>query len=133
MRDKDVRLLFTEVEVEVLKLRVSIPKPEDYRKVFLKLHNNMREDKDILEVNNFWCNNDIEMIVNLTAYINYVHKSKEEGIEHLKEWMVSGCDIDPNSVKVEIEKGKVYEPYEDQFEFFDEKDNFVGVYIRSKF
>lgn len=130
---KDVKLLFMSVEVEVLKLRVSIPKQEDYRKVFLKLHNNMREDKCILEINNFWCNNDIEMIVDLTNYINYVHKSKEEVVEHLREWMVSGCDIDPNSVKVEIEKGIVYELYEDQFEFFDEKDNFVGVYIRSKF
>jgi hypothetical protein len=126
---KDERLTFCRRETEVVKLKCSFPRIEDYKNVLLKMFNNMREDKDLLEINNYYCNNNIEIVIDLMSYMEDVHQSKEEVVNHLKEWMVSGIDINPNDVKVEFEKARVYEPYEDEFQYFDENDEFIGNYI----
>lgn len=129
MKEQEKMLKSCRKEIEVLHLRVSIPDIEDYKNVLLRLFNNKREDKDILDITNFYQNNDIEVSIDLTSYMNEMNKTKEEVIEHLKHWVVSGLDMLSDNVKVEINKAYVYDVY-DQFEWFDKDDNFIQHYVR---
>lgn len=132
MNCKDVRLTCCRADVEVLVLRINIPSIEDYKTTLLRLFNNKREDKDILEIQNFYCNNDIEISIDLTAYMNDTHKTKEEVIKHLTWWLIGNMDMKAEDVKVEVSKGRVYSMYEDEFTYFDENNDFIRNYVRSE-
>jgi len=119
VKEQEVMLKSYRKEIEVLSLTMDVPyyEPNDergkwfpkYEDVLLKLFNNKRENDEILEINNYYGNNEITIRINLTQYLEDSYDtSKEEAIEHLKEWFIGGCDVSKDKIKQYIRKGYVY-------------------------
>ena len=100
--------------VDTVRLTLNVPDNKEYYEVLTALFNNKRENKEILEVYNYYGNNKITLVVNLTDYAedNYhetVEEAKEEAIKHLKRWV--NCfmrDNDENNIEVYQSKASIY-------------------------
>ena len=145
MNEKQVMLKAYRKEVEILTLEMDVPYYEDlekrmmcgtYEDTFLKVHNNMREDDTILEVNNYYGSNVIELKINFTKYMEESVSStttKEEAVEHLKNWFAGNHDIKNEDIKARFNKGYIYEvdEWENGFESFDkEKDEPINNFVK---
>ena len=81
---------------------------------------------------NYYGSNDITIHINLNQYIEDNHTSKQEAIEHLKEWFIGGLDISVNDVEEYIYEGYIF--YVDEWnnkqaiKSFDE-DKLIENYI----
>lgn len=119
MKEQEILLKSYRKEIEVLVLTMEVPTYDynderrqwfpKYEDVLLKFFNNMRDDRSILRIENYYDSNEITLIVNLTRYLEESYSNREECIKHLKEWFKSGCDIADEDVKVEIGKAYLYE------------------------
>ena len=117
--EKEIMLKSYRKEIEAISLTMDVPyyEPNDergkwfpkYEQVLLKLFNNKREHKDILEIRNYYGSDKITMVVNLTDYLNGSESSREETIEHLVQWFKCGCDVADDQVKQYIHKAYIYE------------------------
>lgn len=114
MKEQTIMLKSYRKEIEVLTLEVEVPTRDEqdkhlysYEDLLLKLFNNKRDDKDILKIENYYGNNYIRVLINLTSYIEH-NNSREESIEHLKRWFTSGLDVSDDAVEVEFIKGFIY-------------------------
>ena len=96
-----------------------------YADVLLMLFNNKRDNKEILNIRNYYGSNKIAMDVNLTAYCG--GKDKDESIKHLVEWFKCGLDIADEDVEQYIHKGTIYTIAE--FENNMEGDNYLELEI----
>lgn len=93
--------------VDVVRLTIS-PTNEEYCEVLTKLFNNQREEKEILEVYNYYDNNQITIVVNLTDYARDF-ETKEEAIAHIKRWLNSFMrDNDEDNISVYETKASIY-------------------------
>lgn len=148
MKEQELRLKAYRKEVEVLTLEMDVPYYEDaekrmmcgtYEDTFLKVHNNMREDDTILEVNNFYGSNVIELKIDFTRYMNESVSSsttREEAVEHLKNWFAGMHDIKRDDIKVRFNKGYIYEidEWENKFEYYDkDKDEPINNFVKKVF
>lgn len=115
MKEQTVMLKSYRKEIEVLSMEVEVPTYDDekrskyfysYEDLLLKLFNNKRDDKDILKIENYYGNNYIRVLINLTSYIE--HNSREESIEHLKRWFTSELDVSDDDIEIEFIKGYIY-------------------------
>lgn len=116
MEEQGITLCAYKQEVEILTLQMDVPVYEGeraswfpkYEDVLLKLFNNKRENKEILEIRNYYGSNAISMTVNLTEYMEGSSDTKEECIEHLVEWFKCGLDIKDEDVKQYLRTGTIY-------------------------
>lgn len=126
-------------EIEVLSLTIDIPEEKGERKswfysyedVLTKLVNNKREDKDILEIENYYGSNKITIRINWTSYLEDNRgDTEEELIEHLKNWLSSGVDVSNDKIKAEINKGCIYtiDGWYNGVKDFDENDKRIYNY-----
>lgn len=115
--EQEIMLKSYRKEIEILELTMEVPVYEGerakyfpkYEDILLKFFNNKREDKDILEIRNYYGSNEITLVVDLTGYTeNSYWESKEDSIEYLKEWFKCGLDIADEDVKTYITKGYRY-------------------------
>lgn len=113
--EKEIKLKAYRSEIEVLHLTLDVPSnkgKEDflysYEDVLLKVFNNKRENKDILEINNYFGSNEITIVINLTHYMEDNHSSKEEAIEHLKDWFSAGLDVSNDQIEEYLDHGYLY-------------------------
>lgn len=129
MEVKETLLKAYKEKVEVLSLTMEVPY-ERYADTLLRLFNNKRENKEILKLINYYDSNVITMHINLNEYINSSYSSREECIKHLKEWFISGLDIDINKVKEHYYAGYIYyvNEYDNNFKFED-GDKYVENYL----
>lgn len=139
--EKELYLKAYRSEIEVVSLTIDVPEYEGekrtwyyrYEDVLLKLFNNKREDKDILEIINYYGSNKITIEVNLTHYLEdgYRNDNREEAIEHLKTWLTSNLDISNEQVETNFYKGYIYEvgEYDNKIPYV-ENDKSVRTYIR---
>lgn len=129
MEVKETLLKAYKEKVEVLSLTMEVPY-ERYADTLLRLFNNKRENKEILKLINYYDSNVITMHINLNEYINSSYSSREECIKHLKEWFISGLDIDINKVKEHYYVGYIYyvNEYDNNFKFED-GDKYVENYL----
>jgi len=123
MKEQEIMLKSYRREIKVLILSMDVPYYEDakrrnyflsYEDVLTKLFNNKREEKDILEIQNYYNSNRITIYVNLTDYMkNALYEETDEevqnAIEHIKTWLTSGLDVSNDMVEHEIRKGYIYE------------------------
>ena len=114
MNEKEVMLKSYRKEIEVLAMEVEVPTRDvqdkyfySYEDLLLKLFNNKRDDKDILKIENYYGNNYIRVLINLTSYIEH-NNSREESIEHLKRWFTSGLDVSDDDIEIDFIKGYIY-------------------------
>ena len=142
MKEQETMLKSYRKEIEVLSLTVDIPQyaiddekrnwfPK-YEDVLLKVFNNKRENKDILKIINYYGSNKLTVHINLTLYLEDSYSSKEECIEHLKDWLTSGLDVSNDMVEQNIYKGYVYSinDYENNMKCWDkEKDMPIENYV----
>lgn len=123
MEEQEIMLKSYRREIKVLILSMDVPYYEDaetrkhflsYEDVLTKLFNNKREEKDILEIQNYYNSDRITIYVNLTDYMKggmYEETDEEvqDAIEHIKTWLTSGLDVSNDMVEHEIRKGYIYE------------------------
>ena len=130
MEEQMIMLKSYRKEIEVLAMEVEVPVRDaqdkhlySYEDLLLKLFNNKRDDKDILKIENYYGNNYIRVLINLTSYIEH-NNSREESIEHLKRWFTSGLDVADEDIEIEFIKGYVYTipEYENKIKTY-EKEN----------
>lgn len=138
MKEETIMLKSYRKEIEVLSMEVEVPTYDDerrnkyfysYEDLLLKLFNNKRDDKDILKIENYYGNNYIRVLINLTSYIEH-NNSREESIEHLKRWFTSGLDVADDDIEVEFIKGYIYtiSEYENKIETYRKNgDNFEVI------
>ena len=114
MKEQMVMLKSYRKEIEVLAMEVEVPTRDvqdkyfySYEDLLLKLFNNKRDDKDILKIENYYGNNYIRVLINLTSYIEH-NNSREESIEHLKRWFTSGLDVSDDDIEIDFIKGYIY-------------------------
>lgn len=129
MEVKETLLKAYKEKVEVLSLTMEVPY-ERYADTLLRLFNNKRENKEILKLINYYDSNVITMHINLNEYINSSYSSREECIKHLKEWFISGLDIDINKVEENYYVGYIYyvNEYDNNFKYED-GDKYVENYL----
>lgn len=121
MKEQEVMLKSYRREIEVLSLEMDVPQyePDDergkflpkYEDVLLKLFNNKREDRSILKIENYYGSNAITIHIDLTYYLeNCVDygTTREEAIDHLKNWYRGNLDISLDDIDTRIYKGHVY-------------------------
>lgn len=129
MKEQTIMLKSYRKEIEVLAMEVEVPTRDvqdkyfySYEDLLLKLFNNKRDDKDILKIENYYGNNYIRVLINLTSYIEH-NNSREESIEHLKRWFTSGLDVADDDIEVEFIKGFIYEipQWENKIQCFEGK------------
>ena len=116
MKEQEITLKAYKEEVEILTMTLEVPSYEldderrnwfpKYEDVLLKLFNNKREDKDILEIRNYYGSNKITIVINLTSYIG--NGDREESIEHLLVWFKGGLDVADKDVQMTYGKANVY-------------------------
>ena len=100
--------------VDTVRFTLNVPNNEEYYEVLTALINNKRENKEILEVYNYYDNNKISLVVNLTDYAenNYhdsIEEAKEEAIAHIKRWVNNFMrDNDENNIEVYQGKASIY-------------------------
>ena len=107
MESKETLLKAYKEKIEVLSLTMEVP-VEKYSDVLLKLFNNKRDNKEILKLGNYYGSNDITIHINISQYIESNHTSKQEAIEHLKEWFIGSLDISLNDVEEYIYEGYIF-------------------------
>lgn len=114
MNEKTIMLKSYRKEIEVLSMEIDVPVREEkdkyfysYEDLLLKLFNNKRDNKEILKIENYYGNNVIRVLINLTSYMDN-YSSKESCIKFLKDWFRSNIDIAEEEVKTEIIKGFIY-------------------------
>ncbi len=138
MKEQMIMLKSYRKEIEVLAMEVEVPTRDaqdkhlySYEDLLLKLFNNKRDDKDILKIENYYGNNYIRVLINLTSYMEH-NNSREESIEHLKRWFTSGLDVADEDIEVEFIKGYVYtiSEYENKIKTY-EKENDEWKTIRN--
>ena len=139
MFENETRLKAYKEEIEVITLSIVVPEYEGerrnyfykYEDVLLKLFNNKREDKDILEIENYYGSNKITIRVNLTRYLEDSYKERDEAIEHLKTWLTSGLDLSNEQVETSFNKGYIYEvdSYDNKIDDFDKNDDRIYNYL----
>lgn len=111
--------------VDVVRFTIN-PTDEEYCEVLTALFNNQREEKEILEVYNNYCNNNITIVVNLTDYAedNYhesIEEARDEAIAHLKRWLNNFMrDNDEDNIIVYQTKASIY--YIDEYSSKLEKE-----------
>ena len=135
MKEQETRIKAYKQEVEVLTLQMDVPVYEGeraswfprYEDVLLKLFNNKRENKEILEIRNYYGSNRICMVVNLTEYLIGSESNREESIKHLLEWFKCGLDISDDDIEQNIHKGYIYTINE--WENKMEGDNYLELEI----
>ena len=130
MKEQEVKLKAYRREVEILSLTMDVPYYDDhdkrsicgtYESTLLKLFNNKRDNKEILDIRNYYNNNKITMVIDFTTYMSDSYESKEEAIEHLKNWFAGMHDIKRDDIVATLDKGYIYE--------VDELDNDMeGIY-----
>lgn len=123
--EEEVRLKAYKSKVKVLYLTIDVPNNDDkkdflysYEQVLLKLFNNKRENKEILDLHNYYGGNEITIAINLTAYMEDNHDSEKDAIEHLKTWLTSGLDVSNEQVEEYLDEGYIYKvtTYENKIE-----------------
>lgn len=129
MKNKETLLKAHKEKIEVLSLTMEVP-VERYSETLLKLFNNKRENKEILKLINYYDSNAITIHINLTSYLEDSFSSRDESIEHLKEWFIGSLPIDINSLKEYYYIGYIYyvNEYENNFEFQD-GDKYINNYL----
>lgn len=127
-------------EIEVLTLTMDVPSYDyddkrrnmffKYEDVLLKLFNNKRDNKEILKIRNYYNSNKITIEVNLTQYLEDSYDTKEQVIEHLKDWMSSGLDVANKDIEANTYKGYIYsvDLYDNNIEWQD-GDDIIENYI----
>lgn len=99
--------------VDVVRFTIN-PTDEEYCEVLTCLFNNKRDEKDILEIYNYYGSNKISIVVNLTDYAesNYYddeQEAKEDAIAHMKRWINNFMkDNDENNIEVYENKACIY-------------------------
>lgn len=128
--EKEVMLKSYRKEIELLVLKVEIPDIKEYEDTLLRLFNNKREDRCILNIQNWYGSNDIAIYINLTEYDD--GDNRQKSIEHLKQWFIGRLDIAEEKIEVEIGKAFIYEipDYLNDFEWFTEDEKFIRNYVR---
>lgn len=116
MNYEETKLKAYKEKIEIVELTIDIPiynNLEDrslygtYEGTLLKLFNNKRENKeDILEIRNYYGNNKITLVVNLTNYSN--GSNYDESIKHLKEWLRGSFDMKLEDIKEYKHSGYLY-------------------------
>ena len=104
-----------------------------YEDTFLKVHNNMREDDTILEINNYYGSNVIEIKIDFTNYMKSSPSTRDEAVDHLKNWFAGMHDINREDIKARFNKGYIYEvdEFENKFEYYDRsKDEPINNFIK---
>ena len=129
MEVKETLLKAHKEKVEVLSLTMEVPY-EKYSDTMLKLFNNKRENEEILKLINYYDSNAITIHINLTKYLEGNYSSREECINHIKQWFIGGLDIDVNSLEEYNYIGYIYyvNEYENHFKF-EEDDKFINNYL----
>lgn len=128
------RLISYKEEIKVLSLTMNVPKYEGERKswfptyaeTLLRLFNNKRENKEILEIVNYYNSNKITMRVNLTAY-----GDTEQDIEHLKEWFKGSHDISNDEIECTTYKGYIYsvDTFDSNIQYEDQNGDYIMNFI----
>lgn len=104
---KETKINAWEETIEVLTLRMNVP-IEKYDDKLVRLFNIKRENDEILEIINYYGSNDIRVDINLTKYMEDSHGSKEDAINHLKEWFRGDLDITLDSINELLQEGHLY-------------------------
>ena len=107
MKEQETMLKSYRREIEVISLTIDIPQYEGekrnwfpkYEDVLLRLFNNKRENKELLKIINYYGSSKITIHVNLTDYLEGSESSREETIEHLKNWLIGGLDVSKSNLK----------------------------------
>lgn len=142
MKEQETILKSYRKEIEVLSLTLDVPQYSydderrnffpTYEDILLMTFNNKRENKEILKIINYWGSNAITIHVNLTDYLDDSYSTREECIEHLKDWFKGNCDIDNDKIETYIYKGYVYTipEYGNNIKTFDfDNDKLIQNYI----
>lgn len=126
MKEQEVRLISYRKEIEVLTLTMDIPYYEDsekraicgtYEATLLKLFNNKRDNKEILEIRNYYGSNKITLVIDFTSYMNGSEEDRNNSIVHLKEWFAGSHDININEIEAKLDVGYIYEVSEFENDF----------------
>lgn len=141
MREQEIRLKAYRKEIEVLTLQMDVPYYEDeskrmicgtYENTLLRLFNNKRENKEILEIRNYYDSDVITIKINFTEYMDKDENNRKEEIEHLKSWFAGNHDIKNEDIKAYVNKGYIYEvdTYENNIPYYDNKtDESIDTFI----
>ena len=104
MKENDcvqVKLDAWKTRIEVMEVEITGISDKTYCEVLTRLFNNQREHKQsILELINYYGNNRITLMINLSNYREHSYNSKEEDIEHIIDWVKSMCFYE-DGIKVE--------------------------------
>lgn len=118
MNEQEVKLKSYRREAEILTLTMDVPYYDDpdkrsicgtYESTLLKLFNNKRENKEILEIRNYYGNNKITLVIDFTAYMSDSNEDKDASIEHLKNWFAGNHDIKNEDIDASLDTGYIYE------------------------
>jgi len=141
MKEQEIRLKAYRKEIEVLTLQMDVPYYEDeskrmlcgtYENTLLRLFNNKREHKEILEIRNYYNSYMITIKINFTEYMDKDGNDRKEEIEHLKSWFAGYHDIKNEDIKAYVNKGYIYEvdTYENNIPYYDYKtDESIDTFI----
>ena len=139
--EQEIRLKAYKQQIRVLSLTIDIPTyaNDDKRKnyfysyedVLTKLFNNKREDKDILQIQNYYDDNRITIRINFTSYMENSGEDEDDVINHLKRWLSSNVDVSNDDIETDINEGYIYtiEAYDNNIIMFKKNNNdFERVY-----
>ena len=108
MNYEDTLLRAYKEKIEVLELSMEVP-VEKYADAVLKYFNNMREEKAILKIQNYYGSNKITLHINFTHYLQCdSEEERAESIEHLKDWFRGGLDIADKDIEVNFYEGYIF-------------------------
>ena len=139
MKENDyvqVKLDAWKTRIEVMEVEITGISDKTYCEVLTRLFNNQREHKQsILELINYYGNNRITLMINLSNYREHSYNSKEEDIEHIIDWVKSMCFYE-DGIKVEYTLGNGYvwniDEYRSKIEYFNEKEEYIYNFIRGE-
>lgn len=139
MKENDyvqVKLDAWKTRIEVMEVEITGISDKTYCEVLTRLFNNQREHKQsILELINYYGNNRITLMINLSNYREHSYNSKEEDIEHIVDWVKSMCFYE-DGIKVEYTLGNGYvwniDEYRSKIEYFNEKEEYIYNFIRGE-
>ena len=118
MKEQEVKLISYRREAEILTLTMDVPYYDDpskrsicgtYESTLLKLFNNKRDNKEILEIRNYYGSNKITLIIDFTRYMSDSNEDKDTSIEHLKNWFAGNHDIKNEDIETSLDIGYIYE------------------------
>lgn len=139
MKENDyvqVKLDAWKTRIEVMEVEITGISDKTYCEVLTRLFNNQREHKQsILELINYYGNNRITLMINLSNYREHSYNSKEEDIEHIIDWVKSMCFYE-DGIKVEYTLGNGYvwniDEYRSKIEYFNDKEEYIYNFIRGE-